>query len=136
MALACTSFTSTPWRIQGFANYASFAESKPTASCKLGNFLEPRIAAITTTVTSQFTLMEDLHIGAALHLVQPVHFQISLSLTTLRLDWRRMQNPVDILPCLHKLEICEAHHLCLVLRELHLKFISVQWMECWIFPAL
>ena len=93
--------------------------------------------------------MEIFHPDAVLHLVQPTHFRIFSSLTTLRLICRRMQNPVDILPCLHKLEIFEAHHLSLpiyspgvnlpltqILRVLHLKSVSIQWMEGRIFPAL
>ena len=93
--------------------------------------------------------MEVFHPDAALDIVQPAHFQIFSSLTTLRLVSRRVQNPVDILPSLHKLEIFEAHHLSLpiypptvdlplaqILRVLHLKSVSVQWMAGRIFPAL
>jgi len=122
---------------------------KLDASCELGNFLEPLLTAITTTVTPRFTVMEILIPDAALHLVQPTHFQIFSSLTTLRLNCARMQNPVDILPYLHKLEIFEAHHLRLpiyspgvdlpltqILRVLHLKSVSVQWIAGRIFPAL
>jgi len=122
---------------------------KLTASCDLGNFLEPLLTAITTTVTPRFTSIEVLNPDAALYLVQPAHFQIFSSLTTLRLICRRMQNPVDILPCLHNLEIFEAHHLSLpnyspgvdlpltqILRVLHLKSVSVQWIAGRIFPAL
>jgi len=122
---------------------------KLTASCEPGNFLEPLLTAITTTVTPRFTVMEVFHADAALHLVQPAHFQIFSSLTTLRLICGRMQNPVDILPSLNKLETFEAHHLRLpiyspgvdlsltkVLRVLHLKSVSVQWMAGRIFPVL
>ena len=118
-------------------------------SCKLGNFLETLLTAITTTVTPRFTVMEVFHPDAALYLVQPAHFQIFSPLTTLRLICRRTQNPVDILPSLHKLEIFEAHHLSLpiyppgvdlpltqTLRILHLKSVSVQWIAGQIFPAL
>ena len=119
------------------------------ASCDLGNFLEPLLTAITATVTSRFTVMEVFHPDAAIYLVQPAHFQFLSSLTTLRLICGRMQNPVDILPPLHKLMIFEAHHLSLptyspgadlpltqILRVLHLKSVSVQWMAGRIFPAL
>jgi len=122
---------------------------KLNASCELGNFLEPLITAITTIVTPRFTVMEVLNPDAAIHLLQPAHFQIFSSLMTLRLICRRMQNPVDILPSLHKLEILEAHHLSLpigppaidlpltqTLRNLRLKCVSIQWMEGRIFPAL
>jgi len=122
---------------------------KLAARCDLGNFLEPLLTAITTTVTPRFTVMEVFHPGAALHLVQPAHFQVVSSLTTLRLNCGRMQNPVDILPSLNKLEIFEAHHLRLpiyspgvdlpltqILRVLHLKSVSVQWIAGRILPAL
>ena len=122
---------------------------KLATSCNLGNFLEPLLNAITTTVTPRFTVMEVFHPDAALYLLQPVQFHIFSSLTILRLVCRRMQNPVDILPCLHKLEIFEAHHLFLptlppgidlpliqTLRVLHLKSVSVQWMAGQKFPAL
>ena len=117
--------------------------------CDLCSFLKPLLKAITTTVTPRFTVMEVFHPDAALYLLKPAHFQIFSSLTTLRLICRRTQNPVDILPSLHKLEIFEAHHLFLpilpsgvdlpltqTLRVLHLKAVSVQWMEGQIFPAL
>jgi len=122
---------------------------KLTASCELGTFLEPLITAITTTVTPLFTEMEVLNPDAALYIVQPAHFQAFSSLTTLRVTCRRMQNPVDILPSLHKLEILDAHHLSLpidppaidlpltqTLRKLRLKCVSIQWMAGQIFPAL
>jgi len=122
---------------------------KLAQSCNLGNFLEPLITAITTTVTSRFTVMEVLNPDAALYIVQPAHFRTFSSLTNLRLTCRRMQNPVDILPSLHKLEILDAHHLSLpihptavdlpltqTLRNLRLKCVSIQWMAGQIFPAL
>ena len=122
---------------------------KLVASCNLGNFLEPLITAITTTVTPRFTVMEVFHTDAALYLVQSPHFQNFSSLTTLRLMCQRMQNPVDILPSLHKLEIFEAHHLSLqiyplgvdlpltqTLRDLQLKCVSIQWMTGKTFSAL
>ena len=122
---------------------------KLNASCNFGNVLRRIIDAITATATPRFTVMEIFHSDATLYIVQPAHFQIFSSLTTLRLISRRIQNAVDILPSLHKLEIFEAHHLSLptypptinlpltqVLRVLHLKSVSVQWMAGRIFPAL
>jgi len=122
---------------------------KLAASCELGNFLEPLVTAITTTITQRFTVMEVLNPDAALHIVQPAHFRAFSSLTTLRLTCRRMHNPVDILPSLHKLEILDAHHLSLpihppavdlpltqTLRNLRLKCVSIQWMAGRIFSAL
>jgi len=132
--------------IHPLQNLESF---KLDASCDLGNFLEPLLTTITTTVTPRFTVMEVLNPDAALHLVQPAHFQIFSSLTTVRLSCGRMQNPVDILPSLNKLEIFEAHRLSLptyqpavdlpltqTLRVLHLKSVSVQWMTGRNFPAV
>ena len=122
---------------------------KLAASCDLGNFLKPLITTITTTVTPRFIVMEVFRPDAALLLVQPVHFRIFSSLKTLKLICRRMQNPVDILPSLHNLEIFEAHHISLpiyppavdlpltqILRVLHLKSVSVQWIAGRTFPAL
>jgi len=122
---------------------------KLATSCELGNFLQPLITAITTTVTPRFTVMEVLNPDAALYIVQPAHLRIFSSLTALRLACRRMHNPVDILPSLHKLEILDAHHLSLIihppavdlpltqtLRDLRLKCVSIQWMAGRIFPAL
>ena len=122
---------------------------KLATSCNFGNFLEPLLNAITTTVTPRFTVMEVFHPDAALSLLKPSHLQIFSSLTTLRLICKRMQNPVDVLPSLHKLEIFEAHHLFLpmyppsielplvqTLWVLHLKSVSVQWMAGQVFLAL
>jgi len=122
---------------------------KLDASCELGNLLEPLITSITTTVTPRFTVMEVLNPDAALYIVRPAHFRAFSSLTALRLACRRMRNPVDILPSLHKLEIFDAHHLSLpidppavdlpltqTLRKLRLKCVSIQWMAGRIFPAL
>ena len=124
---------------------------KLTATCDLGNFLEPLLNTIITTVTLRFTVMEVFHTDAALYLLQPAHFQTFSCLTTLKLRCKRrsMQNTINVLPCLHKLEIFEAHHLFLpyyppgvdlplikTLRVLHLKSVSVQWMTGQIFPAL
>ena len=122
---------------------------KLAASCDLGNFLVPLTTAIATTVTPRFNVMEVFHPDAALYLVQSAHFQNFSSLTTLRLVCKRMQNPVDILPALHRLEIFEAHHLSLqihplgvdlpltqTLRDLQLKSVSVQWMTGQTFSAL
>ena len=84
---------------------------KLAPSCTLGNFMGPLLNAITTTVTQRFTVVEVFHPDVALYLLQPAHFRIFSSLTTLRLICRGMQNPVDVLPSLHKLEVFEAHSL-------------------------
>ena len=122
---------------------------KLAESCHLGSFLKPLMTTITTTVTPLFTVMELFHPDAALYIVQLAHFQLFSFLTTLRLVCKRMQNPVNILPSLHKLEIFEAHYLSLpiyppdvdlplteTLRVLHLKSVSVQWIEGRVFPVL
>ena len=122
---------------------------KLAAGCDLGSSLEPLTTAITTTVTPRFTVLEIFRPDATLYLVQSAHFQNFSSLTTLRLICKRMQNPVDILPSLHKLEIFEAHHLSLhiyplgvdlpltqTLRVLQLKCVSIQWMTGQTFSAL
>ena len=122
---------------------------KLAPSCNLGNFLESLMTTITTTVTPRLTVMEVLQPDAAPYLVQPAHFKIFSSLTTMRLNWRRVQNPMNIFPYLHKIEIFEAHHLLLpisspcndipmiqTLHVLRLKSSSVQWMEDQVFPAL
>ena len=122
---------------------------KLAPSCNLGNLLKPLMTTVATTVTPRLTVMEVLHPDAVPYLVQPAHFQIFSSLTTLRLICRRMQNPVDILPHLHKLRTFEAHRLFLpiyspiidlpmiqTLHVLRLKSVSVQWLAGRIFPAL
>ena len=122
---------------------------KLAASCNLGNFLGSLMTTITTAVTPRLTVMEVLHPEAASYLIQPAHFQIFSSLTTLRLICRRLQNPVDVLPYLHRLETFEAHYLLLpiyspsvdlpivqTLHVLRLKSVSVQWMAGQTFPAL
>ena len=122
---------------------------KLAPSCSLGNLLEPLMTTITSTVTPCLTVMDVLHPDATPYLVQPTHSQIFSTLTTLRLNWRRVQNPMNIFPYLHKIETFEAHHLLLpissshndipmiqTLHVLRLKSSSVQWMADQIFPAL
>ena len=117
--------------------------------CNLGTFLLPLMTAITTTVTPLLTFMEIANPDAALYLVQPAHFHIFSSLTSLVLLCKSMKDPVDILPHIKRLEIFRAHHLrlpnyplgadlplILTLRELDLKVVSVQWMAGHIFPTL
>ena len=122
---------------------------KLAAGCDLGSSLEPLTTAIATTVTPRFTVLEIFQPDAALYLVQSAHFQNFSSLTTLRLICQRMQNPVDILPSLHKLEMFQAHNLSLpiyplgvdlpltqTLRDLQLKCVPIQWMTGQTFSAL
>jgi hypothetical protein len=122
---------------------------KLARGCDLGNSLEPLMTAMTASVTPRLTVIDVFHPDAALYLVQPAYLQIFSSLTTLRLICRKMQSPVDILPYLRKLETFEVHHLLLpiyssnvdlplnqTLRVLHMKAVSVQWMEGRVFPVL
>ena len=117
--------------------------------CRLNNFLRPFMTALTTTPTLNLTVLEVADPDASLYLVQPACLHVFSSLTVLRLICRRMDNPVDILPCLHRLVTFEAHHLHLpiypletglpliqTLQFLHLKSVSIQWMASQIFSSL
>jgi len=117
--------------------------------CQLGNFLGPFMTALTATSTPHLTVLEVADPDASVYLVKPACLHIFSSLTVLRLICRRMDNPVDILPCLHRLVTFEAHHLHIpiyplgthlpliqTLQFLHLRSISVQWMAGQTFPSL
>ena len=108
---------------------------KLTTCCNLGNFLEPLLNAITTTVTPCFTVMEVFRPDAALYLLQSTHIQIFLSLTNLRLSCRRMHNPVDILSSLHKLEIFDTHHIFLSMYSPGVGLPLVQTLRCFFFKS-
>jgi hypothetical protein len=132
--------------VQPLQRLESFKLAQP---CHLGNFLLLIMTAITTTVTPLLTAMDVANPDAAFYLVQPAHFRIFSSLTSLVLICKRMKDPVDILPHLQRLELFRAHYLCLAsppphadlpllhtLRVLHLKVVSVQWMAGHTFRAL
>jgi len=117
--------------------------------CRLGNFLGPFMTALTATATTHLTVLEVADPDASVYLVQPACLHIFSSLTALRLTCRRMDNPVDILPCLHRLVTFEAHHLHIpiyplethlpliqTLQSLHLRSVSIQWMAGQTFPSL
>jgi len=117
--------------------------------CRLGNFLGPFITALTATATPHLTVLEVADPEASVSFVQPACLHIFSSLTVLRLTCRRMDSPVDILPCLHRLVTFEAHHLHIpiyplgtllpllrTLQFLHLRSVSIQWMAGHIFPSL
>ena len=110
--------------------------------CDLVSFFEPLMTAITTTATPQLTIMGLRNLNAVLYLVQPHCLHVFCSLTTLKI-WlsKRMENSVNILPHLQRLERFTARHLHLpnyphdthlpliqTLHYLHLKSVSVQWM--------
>jgi len=118
--------------------------------CDLGDFFEPLMTAITTIPLPRFTTLELSHSRAAIYLVQPIYLHYFCSLTTLTITLsRKMENPVDILPHLQRLEFFHAQHLHLpiyppdtslpllqTLSSLVLKSVSVQWMAGKVFPAL
>ena len=118
--------------------------------CDLGNFFEPLMTAITTTALPHLTQLNLSNLRAVLYLVQPTYLHYSCSLTTLTITLpRKMENPVDILPHLQRLESFHAQHLHLpiyppgaslplihTLSWLTLKSVSVQWMAGKVFPTL
>jgi hypothetical protein len=116
----------------------------------LGSFLEPLMAAITTSAPPHFTRLNLSNLGAVQYLVQPACLHVFCSLTTLRI-WlsKRMESPADILPHLQRLEEFDSERLHLpiyssdaslpliqTLRRLTLKSASVQWMAGKAFPVL
>ena len=118
--------------------------------CDLVSFFEPLMTAITTTATSQLEHMSLRNLNVVLFLVQPDCLHVFCSLMTLSI-WlsRRMENPVNILPHLQRLQIFTARHLHLpiyphdaplpliqTLRHLRLKSVSVQWMAGKAFSVL
>jgi len=117
--------------------------------CRLGNSLGPFMTVFAATATPRLTVLEVADPDASIYLVQPACLHFFSSLTVLRLICRRMDSPVDILPCLHSLVTFEAHHLHIpiyplgtllpliqTLQFLHLRSVSIQWMAGQIFPSL
>jgi len=117
--------------------------------CRLGNFLAPLMTVFAATATPRLTVLEVADPDASVYLVQPACLHFFSSLTVLRLICRRMDSPVDILPCLHRLVTFEAHHLHIpinplatqlpliqTLQFLHLRSVSIQWMAGQTFPSL
>ena len=123
---------------------------KLSLGCSAGNFLESLMAAIASTATQYLTEIEVADPNAMLCLGQPTFLHVFRSVRTLTIQLpKRMDNPVDILPYLERLEIFEAHHLCLpmyppdvhlpltqTLRSLHLERVSIQWVAERVFPRL
>jgi len=115
-----------------------------------GKFLEQLITAISNSSSPNLTTVVLADPVDVVYLVQPAGLYLTHSLTTLKIRLsKRMDSPVDILPHLHRLEIFEAHHLCLpfyptdaplplihTIQSLHLKSVSVQWMAGHIFSAI
>ena len=118
--------------------------------CSVGNFLEPLMAAIASNTTQYLTEIEVADPDAVLYLGKPAFLHVFHSVRTLNIRLsKRMENPVDILPYLERLEVFEAHHLCLpiyppdadlpltqTLRSLRLRCVSIQWIAERVFSHL
>ena len=119
-------------------------------ACGFGELVEPLMASISKSATPNLTTMALKDPVAVFYLVQPAYLHITHSLTALTvLLAKRMDNPADILPHLHRLEFFEARNLGLpfyppdvslplthTLQFLTLKSVSVQWMAGRVFPVL
>jgi len=119
-------------------------------ACGFGEFIEPLMTAIRRCDSPKLTTIHLEEPAAVLYLVQPAWLHTTHSLTTLKVQLsKKMGNPVDILPHLHRLQHFEVRNLCLpfyppnaclpltrTLHFLHLKSVSVQWMDGRDFPAL
>ena len=119
-------------------------------ACSSGQFFEQLMTAISKNVPHNLMELGIADHTAVLCVTQPAFAHIFHTLTTLKIQLlKRMDNPVDILPQLQKLETLEASRLCLpfyspdsplplihTLRVLYLKSVSVQWMAGRVFPAL
>jgi len=120
------------------------------AACGFDGFLDPLMTALGRCGSPSLTTIYLEDPTAVLYLVQPACLHITQSLTTLKVMLsRKMDNPVDILPHLHRLQHFEARNLYLrfypadaslpltdTLSHLSLKSVSVQWMAGHVFPAL
>jgi hypothetical protein len=121
-----------------------------SVTCSFGKFLESILTTISGNSPPNLATVILADPVAVLYLVQPAWLHITHSLTTLKvLLSKRMDDSVDILPHLHRLETFEARRLCLpfyppdaslplthTLHFLYLKSVSVQWMDGHTFPAL
>jgi len=119
-------------------------------ACGFDGFIDPLMTALGRCGSPSLSTIHLEDPTAVLYLVQPACLHITQSLTTLKVMLsKRMDNPVDILPHLHRLQHFEARNLCLpfypsdarlsltqTLRFLHLKSVSVQWIAGHVFPAL
>jgi len=119
-------------------------------ACGFGEFIEPLMTAISRCDSPKLTTIHLEEPAAILFLGQPACLHTTNSLTTLKVQLsKKMGNPVDILPHLHRLQHFEARNLCLpfyppdaslpLTRTLHfldLKSVSVQWMAGHVFSAL
>jgi len=119
-------------------------------ACGFDGFIDPLMTALGRCGSPSLTTIHLKDPTAVLYLVQPAYLYITQSLTTLKVILsKRMDNPVDILPHLHRLQHFEARNLYLrfyppdaslpltdTLSHLYLRSVSVQWMAGHVFLAL
>jgi len=122
----------------------------PNLHCGFGEFIDPLMTAVSRCDSPKLTFIHLRDPASVFYLVQPAYLHITHSLTTLVVQlFKKMGNPVDILPHLHSLQHFHARELCLpfyppnaclpltrTLQFLHLKSVSVQWMAGHDFLAL
>jgi len=110
--------------------------------CEMSPLLERLLRILGTSASGALTTVEIWSADVISFLI-PTHPSIFRSITVLTLDApRRLSNPVDLLPHLHRLEALTASHLPLpvyhddvrlpfvdTLRHLTLRSVSIQWMS-------
>jgi len=96
-----------------------------------GGFLGLVMAAIRTSASPNLTSIEIEDPVAVLCLVQPAGLRITHFLTTLKIHMsKRVDNPVDILPHLHRVEVFEARNLCLPFYPPDASLLSIPCVTC------
>ena len=114
-----------------------------TRDCPIGEFFVPLLTAIGATTTDRFKSMELSSYDPMLHLAPSILYtRCFRHLKNLKIRVERMDSPADILPFLERLESFEAHRLhlpsyasdidlpfCQTLTLLHLRRVSIQWMD-------
>jgi len=119
-------------------------------ACGFGEFLEPLMTGISGGASPKLTTIYLGDPAAVLYFVRPACLHITHSLRNLNIQLsERMDNPMDILPHLHRLEVFKARHLFLpfyppdaplplthTLRSLDMKSVSIQWMAGHVFPSI
>ena len=121
-----------------------------TRDCPIGDFFVPLLTAIGATTTDHFKSMELSSYDPMLHLAPSILYtRCFRHLKNLKVRAERMDSPADILPYLERLESFEAHRLhlpsyasdielplCRTLTLLHLRRVSIQWMNQRTFSTL
>jgi len=114
-----------------------------TRECPIGDFFVPLLTAIGSTTTDHFKTLELSSHDPILHLAPSVLYtRCFRHLKNLKIRVDRMEPPADILPFFEHLESLEAHRLhlpsypsdidlplCKTLTRLHLRSVSIQWMD-------